>query len=324
MLNVLGLGAAVPERIIDNKLLGDLGLISNGDILKRSGIVARHTTLMLDYIRTTKNACIGEAVYNAVESPTDLAQRAAHIALKRAGITSEQLGLIIGECSTPVETTPSEAQRLGNRLGLRIPAFDVCAGYIGPAGLAFETLEQLRTERIPDYILIVSTQTPTQKVDYSQGIEGLIFGDCAVAMVVSASIPGPVRMTRSSFKSSDRSGQISFNTLSRAIIKQPLDFNEIGRVAADVVRQAVSDGVALERCAFVGPQIGIEALNYLHREFNIPEALRWSDIENNGYGLGAAELSVVARRWDELILGSKSVLTIGAIGPITGYAVFES
>ena len=55
-------------------------------------------------------------------------------------------------------------------------------------------LSRYRQDAIAEYVLCVSTNTPTQRVNYAQGNEGLYFGDAAGAVVVSAHHSGLLKL----------------------------------------------------------------------------------------------------------------------------------
>ena len=126
MLHILGMGACHPDTVVDNKFLEDLDVGTNAQwIEEKIGVITRVTTLTLDYIKTTRNEDPRMAVDVASMSPEDMGVKAAEIALKKAGITAQQVGMIIVNCCTPRQTVPSEAARIAERLDCPGVAFDV-------------------------------------------------------------------------------------------------------------------------------------------------------------------------------------------------------
>src|SRR5690606_212376 len=110
MLHIVGMGHAHPDTEITNELLEDLGTGTNAEWIRHHiGIETRRSVLPLDYIRETKNADPRRALEVAQRTPTDLGVAAARMALERAGLAASDIGLVIGNCCTPFETTPAEA-----------------------------------------------------------------------------------------------------------------------------------------------------------------------------------------------------------------------
>ena len=182
MLFVLGAGSFAPEQLLTEQLLRELGVVPAGD---GSAGLKRPTTLNLELLRTNKNGDLQQALQTASPTCTDMGEHAARQAIERAGISVDQIGLVLGDCATPVEVTPAEGQRVAGRLGLKVPAYDMysCNG-ICPTQLS--VLSTWKRERLPRYVLCVSTNAPTQRIDYSKGSEGWYFGDGASACVLSA------------------------------------------------------------------------------------------------------------------------------------------
>ena len=112
---LVGCGAYLPERILENSELAKIVDTSDDWIIKRTGIRQRHV------------AADGEFT-------SDLAIRAAHDALVKANMAIDQIDLIVVATTTPDETFPSTATKVQAALGItKGVAFDiqaVCAGFI--------------------------------------------------------------------------------------------------------------------------------------------------------------------------------------------------
>lgn len=217
MLNIVSIGHAYPDTVLDNDFLSTLpDAPSAAEILAQSGIKVRYSSLSKDYITSTLNADTGEAKKQALQTPTEMGVRAAEMALEKAGLSWEDIGLILGDGMTPVQTTPGESQRVGQASGLKIPAYDLFTSSAGFA-LTCHTLNSWKKERTPDYVLSVSTHTPTQLVDYSKGHERFVYGDGASAVIFSSSNPGIFSIEDSVFKTDISAGTfIKFNILGHA------------------------------------------------------------------------------------------------------------
>ena len=99
-LYIHGMGHFHPDNIVDNAFLEELDIGTNEEwILERVGIHVRRTVLPLDYIRETKNSDPRLGQEAAEIDSRQCAAAAADMALQRAGISRQQIGMVIaGGC----------------------------------------------------------------------------------------------------------------------------------------------------------------------------------------------------------------------------------
>ena len=110
MLYLHAMGHFHPENIISNKFLEDLDIGTTNDwIMERVGIQNRRTVLPLDYIRQTKNINPMESYSIRQYKNYQMGAAAARMALKRASLKPEDIGLVIGGTSSPDNISPAEA-----------------------------------------------------------------------------------------------------------------------------------------------------------------------------------------------------------------------
>ena len=113
--SIAGVGSYVPERILTNADLEKLVDTSDEWITTRTGIKERR-------------------IAAAGELTSDLATKAARRAMEMAGVTAEQIDLIIVASITPDMPFPNTACLVQQKLGARrIPSFDIeaaCSGFI--------------------------------------------------------------------------------------------------------------------------------------------------------------------------------------------------
>lgn len=180
MLNILGIGTAFGQTALE---VSDFERLGVPDCTLAPGSI-RRSALSRDYLFLTKNSDIDSVIQGTNQSPTDICLAAAQAAIAEAGINAEQIGLVIGDCSTPWQTTPSEGQRVADRLGLKVPAYDIGGGGLVPQHLA--SLSRWRIDRVPEYTLLLSGSTPTSRINFEKGgEERWHFSDAAAACVVS-------------------------------------------------------------------------------------------------------------------------------------------
>ena len=173
---VAGTGSYLPKQRLTNQdlveLLAKSGLETSDEwITTRSGISARHF-----------------AAENELTS--DLAVKAAQAALTSAGITSEDLDLIIVATSTPAHLGgfPSTACVVQDKLGAHTDcaAFDVqavCAGFM----YAMATADAFIRSGSYKKVLVIGAETFSRILDFQDRGTCVLFGDGAGAVVLEAS-----------------------------------------------------------------------------------------------------------------------------------------
>jgi 3-oxoacyl-[acyl-carrier-protein] synthase-3 len=168
---IAGLGLAVPEQRVTNADLEARLDTSDEWITERTGIKERRA------------AAPGELT-------RDLAVAAGAAALKDAGLTPDDVSLLIVATITPDQALPSTAAFVQDELGTRGGAFDLgaaCAGFVyglvTASGLA---------NGLDGAALVIGAETLTRIVDPSDRSTAVLFGDGAgaAALVPSTSDAG--------------------------------------------------------------------------------------------------------------------------------------
>lgn len=169
---ILGTGRALPERILTNADLETLVETSDEWIVSRTGIRERR-------------------IAAPHENTSDLATLAAQKALKAAGLTPNDLDLIICATVCPDMMLPSTACLIQSKLGAkRAAAYDMaaaCSGFIYGLATARSFIEAGHCR----YVLVIGAELLSRFVDYTDRATCVIFGDGAGAAVV-----GPVEAGR--------------------------------------------------------------------------------------------------------------------------------
>ncbi len=164
---VAGVGCYLPERIVTNAELEQSVDTSDDWIVQRTGIRQRHI------------AAVGETT-------SQLGTKAAEAALKAAGLTSDQIDLLIVATSTPDYTFPATATQIQFALGMRNGvAFDVqavCSGFV----FAVATADKFITSGSHRRALVIGAETFSRLLDWEDRTTCVLFGDGAGAMVLEA------------------------------------------------------------------------------------------------------------------------------------------
>ena len=120
------------------------------------------------------------------ETTADLGEAAARKALAAAGISVDDLDMIILATSTPDNTFPATAVEIQHRLGMEHGfAFDsqaVCSGFV----YALSTADQYIRSGFVDTVLVIGAETFSRILDWSDRTTCVLFGDGAGAVVVQA------------------------------------------------------------------------------------------------------------------------------------------
>lgn len=164
---IAGTGSYLPEKVLTNDDLAKIVDTNDEWIAARTGIRERHV------------AAEGETT-------SDLAFHAATRALEAAGITAQEIDLIVVGTTTPDLIFPSTACLLQHRLGAAgCPAFDVnaaCSGFI----YALTVADKFIRSGAAKTVLVVGAETLTRMLDWNDRATCVLFGDGAGAVVLKA------------------------------------------------------------------------------------------------------------------------------------------
>lgn len=163
---IAGWGSAVPDQRLTNADLEQLVDTSDEWIVERTGI------------RERRIAADGETT-------ASLAVEAGMAAIKQAGITPDEIGLLIVATATPEQPIPHTGAFVGESLGLRCGSFDISAGC---AGFVYELVAGAAMLGAGGlgHVLVVGAETLSRIVDPTDRGTCIIFGDAAAALVLEA------------------------------------------------------------------------------------------------------------------------------------------
>lgn len=304
-LHLHGLGHFHPENEISNKFLEELEIGTTNDwIVERVGIRARRTVLPLDYIRSTRNQDVRAAPEAALHTNAQMGARAAELAIERAGIEKSRIGMVLSGSSAPSMVCPAEAAFVAKGLGIEVPSFDLnsaCTTFLAQ----LYHLSLMNPERVPDFVLLVQTETLTTVVDYADRNTAVLFGDAAAAAVVSLRVPGPARVLHVAAQSSPQSA-------AKVLIPRTGYFSQDGRAVQmfaikrtregyERIVEARRDDVENEgrTLHFVGHQANLRVLEQVCERCGIAPEHHHANVELHGNTGGASAPSVLAMNWDK-------------------------
>ncbi len=164
-VGLLSIGKYVPEHVLTNADLEKKMDTSDEWIRTRTGIEER---------RIADNST----------DTSDMAFEAAKEAIEKAGITADQIGMILVATVTPDQPFPSVATMLQARLGAtKAAAMDVsaaCAGFM----YGVVTAKHFVEAGTYDYVLIVGVEKLSKITDWKDRNTAVLFGDGAGAGII--------------------------------------------------------------------------------------------------------------------------------------------
>lgn len=165
---IAGTGSYLPEKALTNKEMESMVDTSDQWIRERTGIEQRHI---------------------AAEGQTtvDLAEQASRRAIEAAGISADEIDLIVFATSTPDKIFPGSACILQARLGIQgCPAFDVqavCSGFVYALSVADKFIKTGSSKKV----LVVGAEVFSRIVNWEDRGTCVLFGDGAGAVILEAS-----------------------------------------------------------------------------------------------------------------------------------------
>ncbi|MCA3636708.1 MAG: ketoacyl-ACP synthase III [Methylobacterium sp.] len=164
---IAGVGSYLPARIVTNAELAERMDTSDEWIRQRTGIGQRHI------------AAEGETT-------SMLGLKAAEAALAHAGLTAQDIDLIVLATATPDYTFPSTATQVQAALGITHgAAFDVaavCSGFV----YALTVADKFITSGANQRALVIGAETFSRILDWEDRTTAVLFGDGAGAVVLEA------------------------------------------------------------------------------------------------------------------------------------------
>ena len=163
--SITSVGSYVPSRVLTNADLEKLVETTDDWIVSRTVIRERR-------------------IAAADEFTSDMAAKAAQLAMDRAGITPEQIDLIIVATITPDMPFPATACLVQQKIGARrAAAFDIeaaCSGFI----FGLEIGQQFIMSRTYDTVLVIGAEKLSSILNWKDRNTCVLFGDGAGAAIL--------------------------------------------------------------------------------------------------------------------------------------------
>lgn len=172
-IRILGTGSYLPSKVLTNFDLQAMGLDTTDEwIVQRTGVSERR-------------------IADPDMAASDLGYDASRIALDMAGLTAEDIDLIIVATITPDTCCPSAANWLQAKLDApQAVTFDIaaaCSGFIFGLNVAEQYLKNKTFSRV----LVVAAEVISRTVNWQDRSTCILWGDGAGAAIVTLGNEGP-------------------------------------------------------------------------------------------------------------------------------------
>ena len=302
---ITGLGSYLPERVVTNDDLAQRLDTSDEWIRTRTGIRERH--------------------YAAPDEATsDLAVEAALAALDDAGLSADDIDVIIVATTTPDHPVPATAPIVAAKLGRTCTAFDLnaaCSGFVYGLQVGSGIAAGGST------VLLIGAETLTRYVDHDDRSIAVLFGDGAGAVVLQrdeGATIGP-------FDLGSDGSEVEILWMRAGGSREPFDpiahaeaSSRMSMRGGDVYRHAVmrmtsssqivldAAGIAIEDIdLMVGHQANQRILEAVGQRLGVPEGRSHLTVDRHG-NTSAASIPLAlddARREGRLESGTRLLLT---------------
>lgn len=325
-VQIAGTGSYLPEKILTNAEIEKMVDTSDEWIVSRTGIKARR-------------------IAAEHESTSDMASIAAQSALEDAGLTADDIDLIIVGTITPDMAFPSTACYVQQKIGaINAVAYDIsaaCSGFLYAMNIA---AAQIGSGAINN-ALIIGAEKLSSIIDWTDRNTCVLFGDGAGAAVLRRGDDSTGRLHAIRIGTDGRqTGILKVPNSGTATLDpevQPVEGNATGTIymaGREVFKQAVTAmkksalgviadaGWKTEEIARVIPhQANLRIIDAIRERLNLPEERMFVNLDKYG-NTSAAAIAIAldeANKTKSIVRGDKVVLVVFGAGLTWAAAALE-
>ena len=316
---IVGVGSAVPEKVISNAELE--GIVDTTDqwITSRTGIAERR-------ISTGENT-------------SQLAVEASKNAIKQSEIEPEEIDLVILATITPDFFTPSTANLVQAELGLKeITGFDIsagCTGFIYGIQIANQFIKSGQSR----CALVIGAETLSKIVDWQDRNTCVLFGDGAGAVILKRSSKEGIAFTYSGSRG-DLEGLLTAPAIS---LRNPFFSNgfsgenhsyiamngpEIFKFATNIMIKSIEKvlketGLTISEIDyFIAHQANYRIIDYVNKKLKVPPDKFYKNMDRFGNTSAASiPLALDEMVAKGMIYSGNKIIMVGFGGGLTWGAV---
>jgi len=307
-IRIVGVGKALPARVLTNADLEKMVDTSDQWIVDRTGIRERR-------------------IAAPHESAASLGTDAARMALRTAGLGPEDIDLVLCATCTPDGMFPSSASLIQDAIGARgVAAFDVnaaCAGFIAALSTGARFVEAGAYRRV----LVIGVDVLSRIIDWTDRTTCVLFGDGAGAVVIEAAArPG---LTPFLIKSDGAAAKFLYAhgpaTAPASMAEQEgfcivMDGREVFRFAVRAMEEISSQvlhaaGLGVADIAYVVPhQANLRIISAVAKALGLPPERMIVNIESYGNTSSASIPVALCEAWEQGKLKESDNLLLVAFG----------
>lgn len=311
---MIGFGLYTPKNLVENERLQEFLETSDEWIRTRTGIERRYISLY--------------------ENTSDLAVEASKKALSQAGLSAEDIDLIIVATVTPDNFTPSTACIVQDKLGAKNAwAFDInaaCTGFI----YALKLGRSLIRSGEANNALIIGAETLSKALNWEDRGSCVLFGDGAGATVLT-STEEDCGIKCVNVKSDGSKGDslviqgLPLNSPfkdGKEVSENYINMNgrEIFKFATKVMEESIveileKENIKIEDIAAIIPhQANLRIIDYVVKRLGIPREKFITNLQNYGNTSGASIPIALCESIDEGNLKKgDNIIMVGFGGGLT-------
>ena len=311
---IIGFGLYTPKNLVENERLQEFLETSDEWIRSRTGIERRYISLD--------------------ENTSDLAVEASKKALNQAGLSAEEIDLIIVATVTPDNFTPSTACIVQDKLGAKNAwAFDInaaCTGFIYALKLGRSLIRSGEAKNA----LIIGAETLSKALNWEDRGSCVLFGDGAGAIVLT-STEEDCGIKCVNVKSDGSKGDslviqgLPLNSPfkdGREVSKNYINMNgrEIFKFATKVMEESIveileKENIKIEDISAIIPhQANLRIIDYVVKRLGIPREKFITNLQNYGNTSGASIPIALCESIDEGNLKKgDNIIMVGFGGGLT-------
>lgn len=315
---IIGIGSYTPETIVTNRDLMEFMDTDDAWIRERTGICERRVSVS--------------------EGTSALAVEAAKRAIEDAGISPEEIDIIVLATSSADRSFPSAATDVQGIIGaVNAMAFDItaaCTGFI----YALHVVDGFIKSGIYKTGLVIGAETLSKVIDWSDRGSGILFGDGAGAAVVRADEKGVIHALMGSDGTKGWVLECQARSLGNCLTKvkpelglMKMDGQEVFKFAVkkipEIVKQVLEESNTSQEEIkyFFLHQANIRILESASRRLNIPMEKIPVNIDRYGNTSAASILILLDEMYRDgkLARGDKLVLAGFGAGLTWGATLLE-
>src|SRR3712207_70766 len=164
-VSIVGTGSYVPERVLTNDDLSQIVDTNDEWITTRTGIKERRIAAKDEYT-------------------SDMAAKAALAAMEQAGVTADEIDMILVATATPDMMFPATAcfvqQQIGAKNAACLDLSAACAGFL----VAVEIGQQFITSHTHETVLVIGAEKLSSITNWEDRNACVLFGDGAGAVIL--------------------------------------------------------------------------------------------------------------------------------------------